>query len=225
MYTGSWKRVGVLFVWVVTSCFGHMLDITLDVYMPQDCDDTSTRYSTTAVDTLNFIANSDYYANISITSTTFDTCDESAVLDTLVTRLGDSSLTNHVTVGPGVHSLCEPIVRLANRHNKTVISYTCTQKELGSFPPLQYHLRSVPAGDVTAVALQQLLRNFLWKRIAIITSTRSTCWTFTQSMYFELTRREFIVENIIEVSDTLADDAISRQLNTIGADTKGKREI
>ena len=43
-------------------------------------------------------------------------------------------------------------------------------------------------------------------------------------MYFELTRREFIVENIIEVSDTLADDAIFRQLNTIGADTKGKRE-
>ena len=215
-------NIGVCALFAVTSFCACTLDVTMDIYLPRHCSELSAVYNTTVETTLDFISTSRCFSSIRIKSVIFDTCDINSALNALVERVGNHSIENHVVIGPGVHDFCEPATRLANVHNKTLLSHSCTQKELASFPSLQHHLRSVPASDVTAIAITQLLRHFLWKYVAIVASTRSECWTFVKDTYYELTSAGFVVNNVIEIGDDSVSDAVARQLETIGSHTKGR---
>ena len=212
----------IVFIVVILINFSFTLDTRIGVYVPLSCDNLSNKYQATIESAAQFISSSDLYSAIATTFETHDSCDEAVALDTLMRNLSNGSISNHVTIGPGLHALCDPIVRLAHYYNKSLVSALCTQKELDTFSDYGYFMRTVPSSNKVAEAISELLYDFLWKRVAIVTSTSSECWTFVKDVYYQITTDEFIVENVIEIEYGFDATSVLRQLNTIASSAKGR---
>ena len=217
-----WSLLTLVAVIGPSQCNSAPLEVTLDIYVPLSCDTQNHRLSNTVTRTVQYIKEGTA-SDLDIKETVYDSCDEAYTLDTLVNRLSNDSLSNHVTIGPGAHALCEPIARLAHYYNKTIVSAQCTQKELSRFSSdYGYFMRTVPSSASLSRAISKLLRHFLWKRVAIVTSTSDACWTLSRDIYYGVTSDGFIVENVIEIDTDFNANAVRTQLQTIRTSTRGK---
>ena len=155
-----------------------------------------------------------------------DSCLESEELESLVQIINNDTSTNHVIIGPTNQRLCNNMARFASFHNKSVISWRCTGSELQNADIYPTFIRTVPSNDRTAQALSTILKHFLWKRIAMVTSSQSPCWGIVRDLYLALTDADYIIDHVIQVpGDQNNSGPFISSLRGINIETKGQYSL
>lgn len=179
--------------------------LAMDVFIPQTCEN----YDNISWTVLNNVTRS-----MDINITLHDSCDEAKTVNRLVNIFTLSPRqSNHIIIGPAAYSLCHTVANLAAYYDKAVISWRCATGHLH-----KVLLRTSPSHSITSTAVSLLLTQFLWKRLTIVSSSRTPCWQFTSELYLNLAGFGYIINQLIE----LPQDLSAYILPTISTDSKGQ---